>query len=167
MKPWIDENGRLFGKVNIIDLGIVAIVLFMVVGVFFQFRVLVPAATVAEDVPIRYTLEITGVRDWTIGNLREGDTLFLNNEDVGRIVSIRYAPQQVLVVTGEGELWWGEVPERYVIFLEVEATAIVVDGRYMISRVIPLHVGNSGNIFASKFAQFGATVREMVILYDQ
>ena len=159
-KRLIDEKGKLFGKVNIIDLGIVILVLLVAVGAYVKFVVLEQTAVATEVFPVHYTLEVVGVRDWTVGNIQVGDTLFSNNVAIGTIVSVEAEPHEI-VITGEGKVWWGEVPERYVVFVGVEGTAILSEGRYLISRTVPMAVGNSGSFFATKFAEFNATVREI------
>ena len=166
MRKFIDERGRLFSKVSVIDLGVLLLILLVIAGAFVQFRVIEPSGTVIEAAPIRYTLEITGVRDWTLNNIREGDTVFSGDTAVGTVVGVSAIPHQVLVSGGDGGLWWGEVPERYVVLVEVSATATVRDGRYLVSRTIPMGVGNSPAIFSTRFAEFTATVRE-IVPYDQ
>lgn len=163
MKRWIDEKGRVFGKINVIDFGILLLVILVAIGAFVKFALLEQTAIATEEIPVRYTLQITSVRHWTVGNLQVGDTLFTSGTDVGTIVSIEAEPHEGLVSTGGGELWWGVVPERYVVFLEVEAIAILSEDRILISRTVPMVSGNALTSFQTKFTEFNATIREIYL----
>ena len=161
MKKLIDEKGRLFGKVSVVDLGVILLLVFIIAGAYLQLVVLEPTGMGAQEIPIRYTLEVSGVRDWTIDNLRVGDALFAREEPMGTIVSMEYGPHNTLTISGDGEIWWSEVPDRYVLHLEIEASAIVVDGRYLVFRTTPLAVSNGSPSFHTKFAQFSGRVLEI------
>jgi len=162
MRNRIDEKGRLFGKINVVDLGIILLVIVVALGAFVKFVVLDQTSVATEVVPVRYTVQVVGVRDWTVNNLREGDTLFVGGTDVGTILSVSPEPQEV-VAWGDGKVWQGIVPNRYVVYVEVEATATVSEGRYLISRTVPMSVSNSGMGFYTKFATFGGTITEIVL----
>ena len=164
MKRLIDEKGRLFGKLSVIDLAVLLLVLVIAAGTLLRGSAMEQAEITVDTVPVRYTLEITGVRDWAANNFRAGDELFTLQTNVGTVVRVEAHPH--VAVSSEGsEPWWSEVPNRYVLFLEVEATATVIDGRVLVSRTIPLSVGNSPNTFMSRYAEAQATVRE-IVLYD-
>ena len=162
MRGLIDEKGRLGGKLSVIDLAIVLIVVLIAIGAFLKFMVLEQTAVTVEAASVRYTIELQNVRDWTVNNIREGDTLFVTGTAVGTVVRTWTAPHETLI-EGDGVSWWGEVPERFVLFIEVEATATVTDGRVMVSRTVPMGVGNSGVHFTTRYAQFNATVKELTV----
>jgi len=166
MKTLIDEKGRLFGKGSVIDLGILLLVVMVALGAYVKFFVLEQTSVVTEVFPVRYTLEVVGVRDWTVNNIQEGDTLFVTGVAVGTVVSVETRPHQTLIAGRDGEVWWGEVPERYVAYVEISATATLNDGRYLVSRTVPMAEGNSPTSFHTRFTQFRATVRE-IQPYDQ
>jgi len=164
-KPLIDEQGRLFGRLSVIDLGILLLVLLAIAGAYVKFIVLEQTAVTVNVAPVRYTLELSGVRDWTLRNIREGDTLFVTGTPVGTVVGLTPVPLEVPIV-GDGALWWGEVPARYVLLIDVAGTATVTDGRFLVSRTVPMAVGNSGTQFMTRYAEFQATVRE-IALYEE
>ncbi|MCL2827944.1 MAG: DUF4330 domain-containing protein [Oscillospiraceae bacterium] len=161
MKNWIDEKGRLFGKVSIIDLGIIFLVVLIALGAFVKFVVL-DQTRLTTELSVRYTLQIHGIRDWTVNNIRVGDAVFSGITDVGTIVSVAAQPQET-VLSGDGKIWRAYVPERYTLYVEIEATATVSEGRYLISRTVPMSVSNSPTWLTTKFAIFGGTITEIVL----
>ncbi|MCL2367746.1 MAG: DUF4330 domain-containing protein, partial [Oscillospiraceae bacterium] len=157
-----DEKGRIGGKVSVLDLAIILLVLAVALGAFLRFFVLEQTEISVEAAPVRYTLEVSGVRHWTVANIRVGDQLFApGNVAVGTIRNIRQEPQVVISTGEDGTIWEGVLPERYVLFLEVEGVATLRDGRFLVSRTVPMGVGNSGIHFMSRYASFGATVTEI------
>ncbi|MCL2843126.1 MAG: DUF4330 domain-containing protein [Oscillospiraceae bacterium] len=163
----IDETGRLFGKINVIDLGILLLVVFIAIGAFLKFAVLEQTTVTIEAAPVSYTLEITNVRDWTIRNIRVGDTLYVTGTAVGTVVGIETRPHRVAVSSNDGAVWWGDVPERYVVEVEVEGTATVSDGRFLVSRTVPLSAGTSTTVFTTRYAGFEAMVKEIALYGDE
>jgi len=84
---------------------------------------------------------------------------------VGTIQSVVAQPHRTLV-NGDDGPWWGVVPERYTVFVEVSATATVVDDRFLISRTVPMSAGNSGVSFSTRYAAFHGLLTE-IVLYDE
>ena len=66
----IDEKGRLFGKVNIVDLLIILIVL--AAAAFLGYRFLGPNSNVANTEPVRLTLYCEESADYAVEQLTEG-----------------------------------------------------------------------------------------------
>ena len=53
-----DNKGKLFGKINFIDFGVIIIVLLLVAGAYYKFGVLDKTGGTAELQPVTYTVEI-------------------------------------------------------------------------------------------------------------
>ena len=163
MKKLIDEKGRLGGKLSVIDLVILLLVLAIVIGAYVQFFVLEQTDVRADVEPIRYTLGIQNVRDWAAHNIRPGDTVFAaSGAAVGTVQYVFSEPlEQVVVSALTGEVWQASLPERYTVYVEVSATATVADGRFLVSRTVPMGAGNSPTQFTTRYASFSAFVKEI------
>jgi len=162
MKRMIDEKGRLFGKISVIDLSILFLIVMVAIGAVIKFTVTPQTAVTIQAAPVQYTLEIRGVRHWAMHNIRVGDALFDGGVYVGTVTDISHGPHDAFV-QGDGEIWLAYVPERFNVWIDIEATATVHDGRIMVSRTVPTAVGNSPTKFTSRYAEFHATVREIHI----
>jgi len=162
MKRLIDEKGRIAGKVSMIDLSILLLIVMVAIGAVIKFTVTPQTAVTIQAAPVQYTLEIRGVRHWAMHNIREGDAIFEGGVYVGTVTGVSHEPHEAFV-QGDGVVWVADVPERYNVLLELEATATVNDGRIMVSRTVPTAVGNSPTEFISRYAEFIAIVREIHI----
>lgn len=166
MRKLIDEKGRFGGKLSAIDLAVILLIVAVAAGAFLRFFVLEQTAVTVEAAPVRYTLEVRHVRTWALNNIRVGDQLFApGNVAVGTVRRVTHEPY-VGVGSGDGIVWEALVADRYVVFVEVEGTAMVRDGRFLVSQTVPMGVGNSSIHFFSRYAFFYATVRE-IALYGQ
>jgi len=161
MKKLIDEKGRLFGKISVIDLAIFILIIVIAIGAYMKFMVLDQTAFTTEERSVQYTLEIQNVRErWTRNNIRVGDTILSAGTPIGTVTNIFAEPFEV-TVSGGGQVWTTIIPERYTVFVEVEGTATDTDGRILVSRTVPLGVGNSPQTFTTRYAVFNAAVREI------
>jgi hypothetical protein len=99
----IDEKGRLFGKVNLLDL-IIVVVVIAVVGRFgykwYQGR---HAVTTGEAKTVQMTVRLPAVSDSTLKALHEGDEVFdsKSNTLLGKIIALRSEPTWITGATQE------------------------------------------------------------------
>lgn len=117
----IDEKGKLFGWINILDLFIIVVLtLALVFGVKRYFTKPDESKMMRKA---ELTFEVQNVRDITIDMLHEGDMMYWadRSREVGKIVSIDKTPHmEPLEVDHE---WVNkEVPGKYDLKYTVEAT---------------------------------------------
>ena len=124
----IDRKFRLFGKLSLMDILIVAAAAFLAyAGVRFSAPVSVAAA---DSTPIIYTIELTNKRSGFINNVRAGETLFdsVRGFEIGRIISVDSRPFYADAPDFEaGIIRKGEVEGFSFIYIEVEAMASTSD----------------------------------------
>ncbi len=129
----IDNKGKLFGKINIVDLVVVLVVIVAVVGVVFtktkldNSKILADESNMiikssAEMEKLEIALKVKEVRDVTRDAIIVGDDVYLtaNDKILGTVARVESAPA-VREVTGDnGTVYTAEVPERYDVTLYVE-----------------------------------------------
>lgn len=78
----IDKNGKLFGKINLIDLLIILVVL--LAGAFLALRAtgVVGSNESAQAVPVRISFYGTEVPNYVVESLEVGSTVYDYNEDL-------------------------------------------------------------------------------------
>ena len=125
----IDKKFRLFGKISIMDILLVAAVAAIAyVGVQFSAPVSVEASP--SDTPIRYVVELTNKRDDFVNNVHVGETLFdsIRGFEIGTVVGVTYRPFYADAPDFENNIIRkGEVDGFVFIYVEVEANAQVSD----------------------------------------
>lgn len=103
MPAVIDREGRLFGRVNVLDLAILVLVLAFVLRLAYAYWVQKP--TVAESqVPITFTVLVQAVRDPTVRAVHVGDRVYdtRSNQPMGEVVAVRSEPSPVIEEREDG-----------------------------------------------------------------
>ncbi len=117
----LDDRGRLFGLVNVIDLLVLLLVVAAAYTLFTRF--------VADDmrydpgaVPVTITTHVSEVRQPTVDAMKVGDTVYdhVTGQVIGEIVQKEVEPYREPVDAGDGRLILAEVPERYNINVVLE-----------------------------------------------
>lgn len=83
---FLDKNGRIFGKINILDLIIVLFIVIVLVvgGLFLESR----GKDISDKVKVRYTVEVITKDDEYISHIVEGEKVVdgVTKQDMGTIV---------------------------------------------------------------------------------
>lgn len=121
----INKEGKLFGKVSIIDIFVIVAILLIAAGMYFKF--IAPSKTVVTaSQQIEYTMKFSEVRIYTAEALKKGGPVSdsKTHEDMGRVVSVRYEPAKVVRDLTNGKVAEFEVPEKYDVYVTIR-----VDGK--------------------------------------
>lgn len=122
----IDEKGRLFGKLNIIDLLIVAIILLGLFGVNYKLGFLkkIGPTTTSQQKPI-VKMWIKNVSPFVSNSVTVGDTLreLSSNSEIGKVLAVEVKPAKDIASDSNGKWIISEVPERNEVFITMEAAA--------------------------------------------
>lgn len=152
----INEKGKLFGLINIIDLAVILVLALLVVG----------GASRMKNKPIitndpkkaRITYEIQDVRTPTVENAIVGD--FMQHYDrggvIGEIVEVSHKPHMEPL---EGETEWinAEVPGKYDLFVTVESD-ISDNAEYIVAGGEQTRIGGEYRLKNKNVAFFGVVV---------
>ena len=116
----INEKGKLFGLINIIDLAVVLILGLLVVGGIKRMQS--KPIVVSEPSTAHITYEVSEVRMATVDNIVVGDPLYHYDKGdfVGTIVEKSYVPFTE-ALEKDGEWVNAEVPGKYNVTIIVEA----------------------------------------------
>lgn len=158
----IDKKGKLFGKISIIDFGILLLIIVFALGVFIKFGVLDQTTTSTTNAPITYTLKISEVRILYYEQLRVGDKIYENTDDteVGTIKDVSYKDAEKSYVSLDGTMGMTSVEDRYDIYITIETKGAISSDRYLIDRTYEIGVGSS-DYFHTKFVSFIGSVEEI------
>jgi len=159
----IDRNGKLFGKISIIDLGIIILILAFAAGVYVKFGVLDQTNTSTTSETITYTVKISAVRGLYYQQLKVGDAVYEgdNGTNIGVITDIYKEAASISYVDTDGQTKKAPAQDRYDIYLTIEGDGSVTNGRYLINRTFEIGVGSSKSL-STKFVEFTAQVEEIV-----
>lgn len=159
----IDRNGRLFGKISVIDLIVVAVVVVMAAALHFKSGQTHTGTSVTEQ-PITFQVQARGLRSYAADALRVGDSLYdqgysSGGRPLGRITDIQVEQEPG---TGTATLFDGTVatvPSEGTVdlILTIEGSGLVSGRSVSINRVYDLGINSSRN-YCTKYVQFIGTV---------
>ncbi len=163
MKKLLDEHGRLFGKVSIIDVFVILIVLALGAALYIKFNVLDFTSKSGETDTLTYTVKISGVRQYTVDGLMIGDLLYDTNSSsyaIGTISAIDITDAKKAAETLDGTIVLGDFEGRYDITLTVTADGVESGGRYLVNKTYELNA-NSMREFQTKYCMFEAKIASL------
>lgn len=148
----IDKNGKLFGKISIIDILVVAIVIVLAIAVYSRFFTKTTTAVAAVNDSFEYQLCIKGVRELTVDALRVGDKVYdsENNTYLGTITAIEVTDAYGEYSTLDGEYVVAPIEGRKEAVLTISADGLISAGRYYASRTYEV-CANSTLTFYTKY----------------
>lgn len=140
MKKVIDEKGRLFGKVSLIDIFVVLFALAMVFAVYFRFFSNETTSVRGKSDTITYTIRVNGVRQWAVDGFHVGDKLWEPEFDlcIGTITGIETTPATWEYDLMNGTQTVAGSEGRYDVYLSVEVEGLISKGHYYASRTYEL-----------------------------
>lgn len=165
MNKILDKNGRLFGRISLIDVGVVAVVAVLALALFVRQNATPTVSPVAPMDDIRYEVTITNMPQGRLDSIRVGDYLYdgdnKTGSPVGTIVDIQVSECTIPSQKADGTYVMGTVDERTNVVLVLEAKGIVDSrGRTYINRTNEVAVGSLINYYT--FAcQFSGTITEL------
>lgn len=127
----IDKKGKLFGKINIIDLCILLVIVVGISGMIFTVAKIKNNSSVlssdkkGEAATVEVGLLLKEVRDVTRDAIIVGDEVFTTTKgtSLGKITKIESTQSKRTVVTDNGEVYSAIVPEKYDVTIYVETQA--------------------------------------------
>ena len=155
----LDENGRIGGKISIIDIIVIAVCILVVFSIYVKFNNDDTRAANMDAKTITYTVKIKGIRQGTVDAVRKGDILRENIDDnpLGKIEEIKVEPATQKMNLNNGTWVDAPVEDRYDVILTMKTKAEINDGHIYINRVYELNV-NATITFLSKYVQFTGTI---------
>ena len=119
----MDKNGKIGGKVSIIDILVVVLVVAVIVGIVARYGSSVTGA-VKSNKQFEYVLKVESVRQYTVDALeKKGKVTDKKSEkDLGEIVDVQVENATLQSTTASGELKNPELPGRYTCYVTIRAT---------------------------------------------
>lgn len=159
----IDGNGRLFGKISVIDLLAAAVVIVLAAALSFKGNQTHTGTSVTEQ-PITFQVLARAVRGYEAEAIRVGDGLYDQNYSsggraLGKITDIQVArdPGTTQAALNDGTVAFIDTEDSVDLLLTVEGQGLVNGRSCSINRVYDLAV-NSARGYYTRMCQFTGTV---------
>ena len=162
----LDRDGRLFGKISIIDVSVLLVVAVLAVAVFVKSQ-RAQTSTSITDTPVIYQMLLTNQPEYMRSAIQEGDQLYDQERStggsLGTITQVEVSDGTNLGALDDGTYAVLPAENRYNILITVEGAGLVsADGGVALNRVYDLGV-NSSRTFTTQYASFIGTVTDIQI----
>ncbi len=157
-RRFIDEQGRLFGAISVVDVIVIILALALIAAVYAKFHVLDKTSSDVPTDEITYQVKVSTVRLSATDTLREGDTLYSSTgTDLGTMTAVDVRDAVHTAALSDGRLVDGPVANRYDVYITLKAPCMLVDGRYFVNQTYEINV-NSERDFLTKYNSFKGTI---------
>ncbi len=152
---WMDEKGRLFGKVNLFDLLVVLLIVVGAIGI--SMRVITPSKQALPTQTATYTLKISGVQEFAVDAFAKGDQIYEDGTLLGELAEVPKVEQcETLELQPDGTEGMVVHPLLYDITLEMKTDQFRADKGYHIGTNEMLN--GTGHVISNGFISCTATV---------
>lgn len=155
---FINKEGKLFGKISIIDIFVVLAIVVAALGIYTRF--ITPSEKVAtQSQKIEYTLLVKGVRIGTAQALQNPSPITNNTtkEYIGDIIGATYTDAVEGKEFSNGEIKALTLPERYDVTVTVQVDGKINDSGFYTSTNQAITVGST-QFFSSKYANTSGVI---------
>ena len=157
----IDKNGKIGGKVSIIDIFAVIIIAVAVLGIASRF-VFAPSKNAKQRVKLSYVVEIDGIREYTVNALNKQGTVIDAKQKclVGEITDVSSKQQKMEQFDAEGNVVYAEVPNKYSVEVTILSDGKESENGYFVGNDTMLSVGSDISI-ATKYVNSSGKVKSI------
>lgn len=166
----MDEKGRLFGKISMIDLLVILVVLMMALALLVKtdrLGLIGGKTDAVEDRIITFQVQLRGVEDYVVAAILEGEEIYdanyaSNKRAVGKVtqVEVTQSPGAVIEALDDGTAGPVEMEGTVDALVTVESSGTQDGDQWIINGVYRLGV-NSARTYYSRRAQFTGTVADI------
>lgn len=148
----IDNKGKLFGKINIVDIAVILIVILAIAVTYFKFNVSEHSDVTEYKGKVTYTIQARNLRNFTVDAVDIGEKLYDNSSEkfAGIIVDKKVTQAYEYLTRADGTIVKAELPERYNLELTVESSGLVKDGMIAIESGKTLHLNQTNAFYTQR-----------------
>ena len=148
----VDRKGRVFGRMNIIDIIVIAVIVLLAAGAVYKFKFMDKTSNTVAMQDVTYTVRIEQVRDFIYDNIEIGDEIFdkASGNSIGKISGIEKEQSTDIIPLSDGTVVRGPVENRINIILTIDAKAVKNDSGVFVNRSYELLRG-SKRLFITKY----------------
>ncbi len=159
-----NNKGKLFGKINVVDLLVVLIVIVAVAVTIFKFNFSAHSDVTSSNAKAQYTILTKQVRMFTVDQLVVGDKIFdeESGKCVGEITDVSFEPAFDYVIKTDGTPVYSQIPEKYDVKVTIETDCVVNDSGINANGKFLYY--NQKNIYYTKRVQIESQMVELDIV---
>ncbi len=156
----MNKDGKIFGKINIIDLLAVLILLVALVGIGIRLTS-TASKSVTDKTEFSYVVEIDDVRIYTVNALKKmGTATDKQGNIIGEIETVEWDSKKEQKVLSNGETVMVDVPDKYTVTVTMDASGKESADKYFVGENTELSVGSTIQMY-TKYANCSGKVKSV------
>jgi len=122
----LDKKGRLFGKISIIDLGMLLLIVVLMVGAYYKFFMVDKSNNAAKFDTLEYKILVEEVRQQSVDAIEVGADIYDVKTDspMGKIVNKEVLPATDQLTKADGTVVIAEKPERFNVLVTIQVPGV-------------------------------------------
>ncbi|MDR1558646.1 MAG: DUF4330 domain-containing protein [Clostridiales bacterium] len=131
----IDKQGRLAGKVSLIDIALILIVIGLIIGLGYRRLSQNAVQIVTSDTKFYVTLVVEPIRQFSLEAINEGDIFYKQHEQqpLGKVTRTDSEPAREIIKRPDGTPLYVTMEEKYSLYMTLECTGNVSDKGYFVN----------------------------------
>ncbi|SHH48555.1 DUF4330 domain-containing protein [Tepidibacter thalassicus] len=144
----IDNKGKLFGKISIIDILVVLCIFSFVLGVYYKFFHVKEIKAVNSLDTIEYKIDIKDIRKASVDSLKKGVEVYEKRTDryLGKVVEKKVVPMEAYIEKTDGTIVKAEKPDRYEMIITLVTSGVEREDSFLANGNKEINVGSEINI---------------------
>ena len=148
----VDRQGRVAGKISLIDIALVLILIGLVIGFGYR-RLSAPAVQIVNSNTKFYvTLLVEPVRQFSLDAVGEGDIFFKQHEQqaLGKVVNLRQDQARDIIQRPDGTSAYVPIEGKYSLYITLECTGNITDSGYFVNGNTQISAGSDMIVQSNK-----------------
>jgi len=148
----IDRQGRVAGKVSLIDIALVLIVLGLIIGYGYRNLSRTAVQIVASNTKFYVTFIVEPIRNFSIEAINKGDIFFKQYEQqpFGVVADLRQEPAREIIKHPDGHPSYVVMEQKFSLYLTLECTGNISDAGYFVNGNLQVSEGGDMQIQSNK-----------------
>lgn len=159
----IDNKGKLFGKINLVDALVVIFILLVLSGALYRFYFVKKNMEPAIPETINYSVSLKKIRQISVDALNKNDKVYQVNTDtfMGTITNLEVTRATDNIIKTNGDLVKAVVPDRYDVRIDIRVNT-GSDASYKYKIKDKIRIG-AGMYLKTRMLQFGVNVIDVQV----
>ncbi len=122
----LDEKGRLFGKISIIDIGVLLLIIALMGGVYYKFFMVDKNQNAAKFDTIEYKILVEEVRQQSVDAIEIGANIYHVKTDttMGKIMNKEILPATDQLTKADGTMVIAEKPGKFNVLVTIQVPGV-------------------------------------------
>ena len=158
---FIDDKGKLFGKISLVDIALVLLII--AAGIFVGFKFLGGAGSDVQMAECTYVVKIENIKETSLKFIKSGDKLFNENDAFMGVIAKdpEYTVATDIAIKNDGSYTVSEKQGRVDVWVTIKGEGIKSSNGFYLDGKVALLLGTD-RFFKDESIDFKATVVEII-----